>query len=280
MKEILKLITALTVTVAGSILLYQLNENMTSFSEEQRKDQVSVEVMNQHTLTQQLSDIKRLDSELITDDKEEVIEVTEYTPSVNISISDNSEKRNNILLVKSKKKQEEDSDLIDTEDTIQPQLPQIDLTQLPVADNNIYESDISSIYTTSVNNSHIKITDQSVYDAFTEDEVYLICRMVETENHGCCFTSKVHCAETAFARLRDGKWGANMTQIITSPGQFVYSRKNITPDTLAAVNYAYQYQTETENAVMFKIGKQKSWSGYGYILTDPENQSYYGYTTN
>lgn len=280
MKEILKLITALTVTVAGSILLYQLNENVTSFSEEQRKDQVSVEVMNQHTLTQQLSDIKRLDSELITDDKEEVIEVAEYTPSVNISISDNSEKRNNILLVKSKKKQEEDSDLIDTEDTIQPQLPQIDLTQLPVADNNIYESDVSSIYTTSVNNSHIKITDQSVYDVFTEEEVYLICRMVETETHGCCFMSKVHCAETAFARLRDGKWGANMTQIITSPGQFVYSRKNITPDTLAAVNYAYQYQTETENAVMFKIGKQKSWSGYGYILTDPENQSYYGYTTN
>lgn len=267
MKETIRLVAALSVAVISCTSLYYLDGKIANSN----KDLINLEYINQESLNQQLSDIRKYD--LTANDFElyanEFDVDIEYSPSIDYTVSDNSEIRSSILSKRSKKKQEtNEEEVLDTQ-----------LSQNNVPDIFLYNSDILSTNTsTSINNSHIKITDQSVYDAFTEEEVYLICRMVETENYGCCFTSKVHCAETVFARLRDGKWGANVTQIITAPNQFVYSRKNISPDTIEAVNYAYQYQTETEHAVMFKIGKQKSWSGYDYILTDPENQSYYGYT--
>lgn len=127
------------------------------------------------------------------------------------------------------------------------------------------------------NNMHyVQTRTDTIYDVFTPEEIEYACRMVETENYQCCFKSKVHCAETVFARYYSEKYPSNLKEIVTAPCQFVYGRTDISPDTILAVEYAWQFATETENCVAFKTSTQSVWWGYSWLLEDAEGQDYYG----
>lgn len=122
----------------------------------------------------------------------------------------------------------------------------------------------------------ITVSPNSIYDDFTDEEIYLICRVVESETYDADFGSKSHVAEVIFNRLDSGGFGKNVTQIITSSGQFYYKRTNISPDTLLAVEYAYQYDTDVENALYFQRAKRKKWRKSKWITSDLCGHNFYG----
>lgn len=95
----------------------------------------------------------------------------------------------------------------------------------------------------------------TVFDAFTEDEVRLICRAVETETYDQDFDSKVNVACVIFNRIESGKFGDTVTEVITNPNQFAYGRKKITESTILAVMYAYEIEDTTDGCIAFRSGE-------------------------
>lgn len=119
-------------------------------------------------------------------------------------------------------------------------------------------------------------TVDTVYDAFSEEEIYYLQRMVETETQGCCFISKVYTAEVALARYYQNEGKLSLVTIITSPSQFTYWRTNISQDTIWAVEYAYQHATEAQNALFFKKGYSATWYGCDHLFECPSGHDFYG----
>ena len=63
-------------------------------------------------------------------------------------------------------------------------------------------------------------TSNNIFDFYTEDEVRLICRVVETECYGQDFDSKCNVASVIFNRLDNGKFGSTLEEVITRKKQF------------------------------------------------------------
>lgn len=117
---------------------------------------------------------------------------------------------------------------------------------------------------------------QTVHEAFTEEEVRLICRMVETECYDQDFDSKVNVASVAFNRFKSGKFGNTMKEVITSPNQFAYGRKNLTEDTILAVQYAFEMGDTTRGALFFhSMKKTETFNGRTWIFTDRAGHNFY-----
>ena len=97
---------------------------------------------------------------------------------------------------------------------------------------------------------------ETVFDVFSEEEVKLICRAVETETYDQNFDSKVNVACVIFNRIESGKFGDTVTEVITNPNQFAYGRKNMTESTILAVMYAYEMEDTTDGCIAFRSGKK------------------------
>lgn len=97
---------------------------------------------------------------------------------------------------------------------------------------------------------------ETVFDVFSEDEVRLICRAVETETYDQDFDSKVNIACVIFNRIESGEFGDTVTEVITNPNQFAYGRRKITEDTILAVMYAYEIEDTTNGCIAFRSGKK------------------------
>ena len=116
----------------------------------------------------------------------------------------------------------------------------------------------------------------SVFDFYTEDEVRLICRTVETECYGQNFESKVMIANIIFNRIESGKYGSSIEEVITSPNQFAYWRTKIPEDTLYAVMYSFEIQDLTNGAMAFHSNeKTETFGGMSYIFTDDALHHFY-----
>lgn len=118
---------------------------------------------------------------------------------------------------------------------------------------------------------------ENIYDYFSEDEVYLIQRMVETETYGAPFDAKVNVANVAFNRLYSGEYGDSIKEIITKPNQFAYHRKSISEDTIIAVEYAFELTDTTNGALSFHSNsKTNTFNRQKYIFTDVAGHHFYG----
>lgn len=117
---------------------------------------------------------------------------------------------------------------------------------------------------------------ETVFDVFTEDEVNLICRMVETECYGQDFDPKVNVACVAFNRLYSENFGDTITEIITRPKQFAYGRTKISEDTILAVEYAFMFGDTTQGALFFhSMKKTETFNKRKYIFTDNAGHHFY-----
>lgn len=109
----------------------------------------------------------------------------------------------------------------------------------------------------------------SVFDFYTEDEVRLICRTVETECYGQNFESKVMIANIIFNRIESGKYGSSVEEVITSPNQFAYWRTKIPEDTLYATLYGFEMGDLSNGSLAFHSNeKTERFGGMKYIFTD------------
>lgn len=117
----------------------------------------------------------------------------------------------------------------------------------------------------------------TVFDAFTEDEIRLICRAVETETYDQDFDSKVNVACVIFNRIESGKFGDTVTEVITNPYQFAYGRKKITESTILAVMYAYEIEDTTNGALFFNSFEEppEIFNKARYMFTDDCGHHFY-----
>lgn len=117
---------------------------------------------------------------------------------------------------------------------------------------------------------------ETIFDCFTEDEVRLICRVVETETYQCDFDSKVNVANVVINRLESGRFGDTVEEVITIEGQFVYWREIITEDTILAVMYAYEMEDTTYGALYFHSNeKTDTFCGNEFIFQDEVGHNFY-----
>ena len=109
----------------------------------------------------------------------------------------------------------------------------------------------------------------TIYDMYSEDEIYLLQRMVETETHGADFMGKVHVAEVVLNRIDNGRWPDTMEGVITQNNQFAYGRTTITESTKRAVEYAFMMEDDTQGALSFhSMTKTDTFGSYVFIFSD------------
>lgn len=101
---------------------------------------------------------------------------------------------------------------------------------------------------------------KTIFDYFTEEEVRLIYKVVETECYDADFESKVNVANVVFNRYESGEFGETIEEIITSKNQFAYGRDVITEDTILSVMYAWEIEDTTNGCIAFRSGeKPEKW---------------------
>jgi len=101
-----------------------------------------------------------------------------------------------------------------------------------------------------------------IYTDFTQEEIYMIQRCVETEVHSGDVISKMNVASVIFNRLNhpDKKYGDDVIAIITAPNQFAYWRTEITDTTIEAVENAYKYGDTTNGCIAYRSdNKPEKW---------------------
>ena len=117
----------------------------------------------------------------------------------------------------------------------------------------------------------------TLYDRYTEDEIYLMQRVIETEVYGKDFEAKANVASVILNRIEgDNGFPNDATKVCTAPGQFVYSRKQISEDTKLALEYAAEIEDTTNGALYFNsMAPMDSWNGRTRIFTDHVGHSFY-----
>lgn len=117
---------------------------------------------------------------------------------------------------------------------------------------------------------------ETIYDSFSEEEILLIQKVVETETYQCDFNSKVNVANVIFNRLRTGKFGDTITEIITSDSQFAYGRDDISESTILAIEYAFLNEDTTQGALYFHSNpKTETFCGREWIFSDNAIHHFY-----
>lgn len=117
---------------------------------------------------------------------------------------------------------------------------------------------------------------ETIYDSFSEEEILLIQKVVETETYQCDFSSKVNVANVIFNRLRTGKFGDTITEIITSDYQFAYGRDDISESTILAIEYAFLNEDTTQGALYFHSNpKTETFCGREWIFQDNAGHNFY-----
>lgn len=116
----------------------------------------------------------------------------------------------------------------------------------------------------------------SVYLNFTPEEIYLIQRCVETETYTADVNSKMNVASVIFNRYKDGRFGENISEIITNAGQFAYHRTEISKETIEAIEMVWEYGDTTDGALYFHSNpKTDTFNGASYLFTDQIGHNFY-----
>ena len=117
----------------------------------------------------------------------------------------------------------------------------------------------------------------SLYDRYNDEEIYMMQRVIETEVYGCDFDAKANVASVILNRIEgDNNFPDDAITVCTAPGQFVYSRKQISEDTKLALEYAAEIEDTTNGALYFNsMSPMDSWNGRTRIFTDHVGHSFY-----
>lgn len=135
--------------------------------------------------------------------------------------------------------------------------------------------------------SYIIDSPETIYDYFTEEEIYLIQCCVETETYGADFEAKCNVANVIFNRFNyTGKKypefeNKSIEEIITLANQFAYSKTQISEDTILAIEYAFAIEDTTNGALFFHSNpKTDTWYGADWLFEDSAGHHFYGIKEN
>ena len=105
----------------------------------------------------------------------------------------------------------------------------------------------------------------ALYDAFTEEELDLLFRVVECEARGGSLESKINVASVIFNRVKTGWQGGDLTSILMSPRQFevvtlgVYKTAKPTKSTIKGCEIAFETDS-VDGAIYFDCTGGTSWA--------------------
>ena len=117
---------------------------------------------------------------------------------------------------------------------------------------------------------------ETVFDVYTEEELDLIFRTVETECFDADFESKCNVASVIFNRIESGEFGESAEEVITKPNQFAYGRECITESTILSVMYVYEIGDTTDGCVAFRSDQcPMKWRSWEYVFTDEAGHNFY-----
>lgn len=117
---------------------------------------------------------------------------------------------------------------------------------------------------------------ETIYDNYSEEEILLIQKVVETETFDCDFNSKVNIAFVVLNRVNSEEFGDTITEVVTAKNQFVYGRDNISDSTVLAVEYAFLNYDKTHEALYFHSGnKTNTFNKKQYKFTDQSGHHFY-----
>lgn len=123
--------------------------------------------------------------------------------------------------------------------------------------------------------SYILDPPETIYDYHTSKEIYLMQRVIETECYDQSFECKANVASVILNRVDSGKFGRTVKEVITTPKQFVYWRKNITEDTVLALEYAFEIKDTTKGCVAFRSDRKiNKWNSWTYQFSDKAHHFY------
>lgn len=114
------------------------------------------------------------------------------------------------------------------------------------------------------------------YKDVTDDDIYWIQRVVETETYGADMISKSHVASVVLNRIGAKSWGETAKDVVTSPNQFVYFRTTISQSTIDAVDYVLENGDTAQGALYFHSGGYTStFCGRSCIFGDDVGHYFY-----
>lgn len=104
---------------------------------------------------------------------------------------------------------------------------------------------------------------EEIYDKYSEEQIYIMCRCIETETYQCPIDAKINVANVILNRVKDEKFPSDPKTVITAPNQFAYHRTVISENTYLALEYAYLHEDTTNNAIAFRSDiNPDSWGGW------------------
>ena len=117
---------------------------------------------------------------------------------------------------------------------------------------------------------------ESVYDYFTEEQIAIMQRCIETETYQCSFEAKVNVACVILNRVEHDEYPTDPVEIITAKNQFSYSRNDITEDTILALEYAFMIEDTTNGCIAFRSDcSPDTWNGWEKQFTDESGHTFY-----
>lgn len=117
---------------------------------------------------------------------------------------------------------------------------------------------------------------ESIYDYFTDEQIVMMQKCIETETYQCSFEAKVNVACVILNRVEHDEYPTDPVEIITSKNQFAYSRNNITEDTILALEYAFMIEDTTNGCIAFRSDcSPDTWYGWTKQFTDDSGHTFY-----
>lgn len=103
----------------------------------------------------------------------------------------------------------------------------------------------------------------------SDDEIDLMARVVMSESSVLCFDAKQAIAQTIVNRVRDGKWGSTITEVVSYPNSYsTYNNGYPNADCYEAVRYALMYEAFPTDMFYFRTDY---YHNFGYPYCHIEN---------
>ena len=117
---------------------------------------------------------------------------------------------------------------------------------------------------------------ETPYDVFTEREITMMLKCIETETHEASFDCKVNVANVILNRVESEQFPTDPVELITQNNQFAYGRDNISDSTVYALLYAYMIKDTTNGCIAFRSDcSPNEWNGWTKQFTDESGHTFY-----
>ena len=131
-----------------------------------------------------------------------------------------------------------------------------------------------------MDDDYCDISECSMYDFFTDEELEFLYQVVEAETYGWYYENHRNVANVIFNRMRTG-WGT-LIEVLTQPNQFAvvtngfYKTVKVSTETILAVEAAWAHDY-TNGALYFNRSTTKSFASIHctYLFTDSCGHNFY-----